>query len=153
MNRAQRRSNPTAWAATIAASRQTEPAVADDVMTKLHMAFADLKAGSTDDDLFDRLAVSINVGLLRAEQINEVCVQPMLAARDALIRCDDIRGRHGRYGFDGPGLQAIADGLDVYEEMLRKSTPQQMTAALYLSVERMRKHAIAPFHTQSKAPR
>ncbi len=137
MTRPNRRANPTSWAATIAARRTMVPAVADGVMTKLHSAFADLRSGSTDDDLFDRLAAAINVGIVRAEQIDELCVPPMLAARDALIRCDDIRGKHGRYGFDGPGLQAMTTGLEVYEEMVRNSTPQQMREAMTASIARM----------------
>ena len=143
MRRPNRRASPNSWAATIAARRTMVPAVADDVMTKLHSAFSDLKAGSTDDDLFDRLATSINVGIVRAEQIDELCVMPMLAMRDALIRCDEIRGKHGRYGFDGPGLQAMATGLEVYEEMVRNSTPQQMREAMTISIARMHRQAAA----------
>lgn len=148
MNRAQRRANyrqatapapsRSTWAAVIAANQPMQEAVADLSLTRLHAAFADLRTGSTDDDLFDRLADAVNVGLIRAEQIDELCVVPMLAARDALLRCDDIRGKHGRYGFDGPGLQAMATGLEVYEEILRNSTPLQMTDALRLSIARMR---------------
>lgn len=132
-----RRLNPTTWAAAIVARQQMAPAVADDIMAKLYSAFGDLKGGSTDDELFDRLAAAINVGIVRAEQIAPACVAPMLAARDALIRSDDIRGRHGCYGFDGPGLLAMAAGLEVYEEMVRKSTPQQMRDAMTLSIQRM----------------
>jgi hypothetical protein len=151
MNRAQRRAtharkalpapNPTTWAAVIGARQPMEEAVGDDIMTRLHSAFAELRSGSTDDDPFDRIAAAINVGIVRAEQIDELCVAPMLAARDALLRCDDIRGRHGRYGFDGPGLQATAAGLEVYEEMLRNSTPQQMREAMTASIARMRVQA------------
>jgi len=137
--------NLTSWAETIAARQPMARAVADDVMAKLYSAFGDLKAGSTDDDLFDRLAAAINVGIVRAEQIAPACVAPMLTARDALMRCDDIRGRHGRYGFDGPGLLAMAAGLDVYEEMVRNSTPQQMREAMTASIARMRRQvAVAP---------
>jgi hypothetical protein len=136
-----RGANPTSWAETIAARQPMARGVADDVMAKLYSAFGDLKAGSTDDDLFDRLAAAINVGIVRAEQIDQACVAPMLDARDALIRCDDIRGRHGRYGFDGPGLLAMAAGLEVYEEMVRNSTPQQMREAMTASLARMRRQA------------
>ncbi|MCY1550534.1 hypothetical protein D9M68_867970 [compost metagenome] len=83
--------------------------------------------------MFDRLAACINVGLVRAEQIDPLCVTPMVAARDAMIRCDGIRGRHGRYGFDGLGLQAVVVALDVYEEILRNSTPRQMSEAAGIS--------------------
>lgn len=133
-----RLNDATAWVGVIAARQQTPAAIADEAMAKLYSAYADLKAGSTDDDMFDRVAAAVNVGLIRAEQIDAVCVAPMLEARDALIRCDAIRGKHGRYGFDGPGLQAMAAGLEVYEEMLRKSTPMQMRQAMTESIERMR---------------
>lgn len=133
----------TAWVGVLAARQQTAEPVADDIMTKLHSAFKDLRAGSTDDDLFDRLAAAINVGLLRAEQIAPACVDAMLAARDALIQCDEIRGRHGRYGFNGPGLASMVAGLDLYEEMVRKSTPQQMRMAMTASLKRMRSQVAA----------
>ncbi len=131
------RVNPMVWAQLIAARQDTDPETVTEVMTKLHDAFIRLRDGSTDDELFDRLASCMNVGLIRAEQIDAVCVTPMVAARDALIRCDGIRGRHGRYGFDGPGLHAIVIGLEVYEEMLRNSTPHQMCLALTASIGRM----------------
>lgn len=164
MNRAQRRAthrrmsmpapNPHTWEAVIAASRPVDESLGIDIATKLQSAFADLKAGSTDDDLFDRLACAINLGLVRAEQIDELCVGPMLAARDALIRCDEIRGKHGRYGFDGPGLQAMAYGLEVYEEIMRNSTPLQMREAMTASIARMRQQeAAAPVRpTPSPVP-
>lgn len=131
--------DPTTWARTIAASLPMHEAIGDDIMIKLHAAFADLQSGSADDDLFDRLAGAINIGIIRAEQIDALCVTPMLAARDALVRCDAIRGKHGRYGFDGPGLQAVAEALELYEQMLRNSTPKQMRAAMTLSIARMHK--------------
>lgn len=146
MKRASRRASPVAWAITIAPRKTPTTFKGDDIMTKLYSAFADLKAGSADDDLFDRLASTINVGMVRAEQIDELCLAPLLAARDALIRCDAIRGRHGRYGFDGPGLQAMAAGLEVYEEMVRKSTPQQMHDALAESLACIRRQVAAEGH-------
>lgn len=84
-NKRVRHVSPTSWAETIAARQPMARAVADDVMAKLYSAFGDLKAGSTDDDLFDRLAAAINVGIVRAEQIDQACVAPMLGARDAQI--------------------------------------------------------------------
>jgi len=135
----QRRRNPTTWAETIVASRPTEPEVATETMAKLYSAFADMKAGGSDGETFDRLASAVNVGMIRAEEIDPVCVQPMLAARDALIHADEIMGRHRRYGFDGPGLQAMAAGLEVYEEILRNSTPNQMAEAARESRRRMQR--------------
>ncbi|KQX34660.1 hypothetical protein [Variovorax sp. Root434] len=127
------RVDPAIWALLVQARQDTPAETVTETMTKLHDAFCQLRAGTMDDDMFDRLAACINVGLVRAEQIDPVCVAPLAAARDAMIRCDGIRGRHGHYGFDGLGLQAIAAGLEVYEEILRHSTPQQMAEAAGIS--------------------
>jgi len=135
--------NPAIWEQLIAARQDTPAETVTEAMTKLHDAFCQLRAGSTDDDMFDRLAACINVGLVRAEQIDPLCVTPMVAARDALMRCDGIRGRHGRYGFDGPGLQAMVAALELYEEMLRNSTPQQMAEAAGISHQLIRYQARA----------
>lgn len=108
-----------------------------DIITKLTDAFGRLASGSSDCELFDRLAAAINVGLIRAEAIDPLVEQMMLRARDALIEADGIYGRHKRYGFSGPGLEAMKDGLQVYEEILSKSTPAQMQAALEESARRM----------------
>jgi hypothetical protein len=136
MKRNSRRASPATFGALIAARQAQTLAKGDDIMTKLYSAYADLKAGSNDDDLFDRIAATFNTVLVRAEQVDELCLPPLHAARDALIRCDAIRGRHGRYGFDGLGIQAMAAGLEVCEEIVRKSTPQQMRDALAEAIAR-----------------
>jgi len=112
-------------------------AKSDDVATKLYSAFEGLKAGTTDDELFDRLASTLNAALIRAESIDELCLAPLQAAADALRRCELICTRHGRYGFDGPGLQAMAAGLKVCEEIIRNSSPKQMFDAFAESLARV----------------
>ncbi len=52
-------------------------------------------------------------------------------------RVDDIFGRHKRYGFHGPDLEAVTDSVNLYEEILRNSTPNQMAAAANESARRM----------------
>lgn len=138
-----RRRNSTTWAEVILPRQVMTQENETRAMALLHSAFTDLRQGSADDELFDRLAAAINIGIIRAEQIDPLCVAPILAARDALIRCDEIRGRHGRYGFDGPGIHAMATGLEVYEEMLRHSSPQQMREAMTESIARMNQQLAA----------
>lgn len=139
MKRNSRRASPATFGALIAARQVPTASKGDDIMTKLFSAFADLKAGSTDDELFDRLSATLNAVMVRAEQIDELCLAPLHAAADALKRCDAIRGRHGRYGFDGPGLQAMAASLEVCEAITRNSSPKQMLDAFVESVARMRR--------------
>ena len=144
MNRATRRSllrnkrsagqmplvNLTSWAATIARNRETDPGIALDISVKLRDAFSEICAGRGTDELYDRLASAINAGLIRAEQIDPLIEQTMLAARDALIECDAIQHRHGRFGFSGPGLAAMDRALEAYDAIVAASTPGQMQTAM-----------------------
>lgn len=140
MKRNSRRASAATFGAMVAARQIHPSAKGDDIAAKLYSAFADLKAGSTDDELFDRLASTFNAALIRAESIDELCLAPLQDAADALRRCDAIRARHGRYGFDGPGLQAMAAGLEVCEEIIRNSSPKQMFDAFAESVTRIYCH-------------
>ena len=143
MKRTSRRVRPAMVAVAVAARQAHSIPAGDDIMTKVYSAFVDLKTGSTDDDLFDRLSTHLNTVMVRAEQIDELCLVPLHAAADALRRCDAIRGRHGRYGFDGPGLQAMAAGLQVCEEIPRNSSPRQMSDAFIESLARIRRQVAA----------
>jgi hypothetical protein len=71
--------------------------------------------------------------------IDPLAAQTMAMGLDALVSADGIRIRHGRYGFSGPDLPAMADALELYEGILRMSTPKQMTDALSIAAERMRR--------------
>jgi oligoribonuclease NrnB/cAMP/cGMP phosphodiesterase (DHH superfamily) len=48
----------------------------------------------------------------------------------ALRRMTDRHRQHGRWGLDGEGMRAIAEGLEVYEEILSNSSPAQMQRAV-----------------------
>lgn len=93
-------------------------------------AFRDLIEGSTDHDLFGRLAMSINVALVRAESIDPLLEMTMQAAVAAMVEAMGIFERHGRYGFSGPGLTAVRLGLEAYANIARESSPAQMQVAM-----------------------
>lgn len=132
---------PTKWFETIVGNREQPEHNADAIMARVRMAFELLKSGTTDSAHFDRLAGAFNVGLIRAEQIDFRAVEVMQAGSEALVRCDGIWQRHHRYGFTGPDLVLVADALDLYEQILRKSTPYQMVAALEEAARRMLQQA------------
>ncbi|MCS4508920.1 hypothetical protein [Xylophilus ampelinus] len=142
-NRNQLRADPTAAFAAIGACLEIEPASADHLLIVARSAFRDMAAGSTDPQLFDALGMQPNVGLIRAESIAPELVQLLMAAADAMREADDIYGRHNRYGFTGPGLQAMATGLDAYEAILRASTPAQMRTATKEMIRRMQQQLAA----------
>lgn len=114
---------------TVARHQDARPQSVVGLMLELHECFDALKNGSSDDELFDRLASSMNTALIRAESIGQEAVDVILAAHTAMNECRDIYMRHGRFGFTGTGLQAMAEGLELYQQIVSLSTPRQILEA------------------------
>lgn len=95
----------------------------------------DGKADGSDSLERDRLAHAIGVTKLRAIEIagDKPESNPMLAvihaAELAVIRMDERWHRLGRWGFDGPALEAMKEMVELYETVLQASSPAQMSAA------------------------
>lgn len=111
-------------------NKPTTDAQCDGLMLELHSCFDALKNGSSDPELFNRLASSLNTALVLAEAIGQEVVDAMLLAHDALQHCAALRDRHGRYGFTGQGIQDVREALDLYSQIVRLSTPLQINAAV-----------------------
>lgn len=109
------------------------------ILVKVHDAFVHLRTGGTDPDKFDRIAAVLNVGLVRSERIGPEGVEVFKAAQAALMQCDQIYGAHRRFGFTGPGLQDMKDAIELYEAILRESTPRQMADAQQECIRRIQK--------------
>jgi hypothetical protein len=93
------------------------------ILIKVHDAFAQLRNGSADVDLFDRMAAVLNVGMVRCEAIGQQGVEVFKRAK--------------RFGFTGPGLVAMRLAIALYEEILRASTPRQMADAQQECIRRI----------------
>ena len=93
---------------------------------RIRDAFGRLASGSADGEDFARVAVAINLAKLRAMDIDETLADALERAQDAMTACRERLRRHGRYGFDGPGLQSMTWALDAHEEIVRHSSPRQM---------------------------
>ncbi|GAB3763543.1 hypothetical protein GCM10028796_17220 [Ramlibacter monticola] len=113
----------------LAACRPMSARQVQGCMLRIHDAFAQLRGGGADQDLFDRIAVVINVGLIRSEQIGQQGVELFQAAQKALMEAARIRCDHGRFGFTGPGLETLKEAIALYEEILAASSPRQMNLA------------------------
>jgi hypothetical protein len=135
--------DPLAWAHTITASQDQQPAHADKVMALVRTACDKLKDGTAGAEHFDRVAGAFNVGLIRAESIDPLVVETMNAGIAAMQRCDAIWQRHRKYGFHGPDLEPLEDAMGLYEQILRLSTPRMMEDAVVEAARRMLKQAEA----------
>ena len=132
------RRDPMSSVYVLAANSEQPKANADQIMLSIRLAFEKLKLGMASGEQFDRVAAAINVGLIRAEQIDPLAAETMKMGASALMGCAAIHERHGRFGFTGPDLLAMNDAIDLYEGILRLSTPKQMLDALDIAADRMR---------------
>lgn len=149
-----RAADPTAWARALSNSQPTGHAEAVRITNLIRIAFENLKAGTGDADDFSRLAAAINVGIVRGEAIDQEVVDVMNRACEALLECSRRFAQHGRFGFAGPELAAVADAIDWYSQILEASTPNQMEAAVHESMRRItRGDGYEPAHSANDSNR
>lgn len=106
---------------------------ATDCVLRARIAFDDIREGRGTVVSHDMLAHSLGVAWLRAIEIEgedgEGMIPIIKAATFAVKRMSERHTRTGRFGWDGPALQEVDAGLDVYEAIVQASSPAQMTAA------------------------
>lgn len=104
----------------------------------IRMSFESLKSGKGTESDFHDIDAAICASLVRSRDVDPLCEQTALAAYNAMKRTHDRWLRTGRWGFDGPALVEVDEGISLHEELIRNSTPQQMLNALRLVVKRGR---------------
>ena len=136
-----RQADPGAWIKVIARHQEQPEWNADQIMVKIRTAYELLKTGHGTDEHFDRVAGAMNIGLMRAELIDPLAERTMQDGIDAMYGCAGFHERRGQYGFTGQGLQAMNDAINLYEDILRLSTPKQMLHAQDTAYRRMKEMA------------
>lgn len=131
--------DPSAHWNAIINSQPTRPAEVSRIMVMVRLAYEKLKAGHGGDHDYDRLGAAMNVGMIRAEAIDPSLVEMFTAAGRAMLEAERIRRRHGHFGFHGEDLLAVNAGLELYEQILSLSSPNQMHAAAEEAVSRIRR--------------
>lgn len=110
---------------------------ANRAITRVRGSFEAYKQGIADAQGadFDVIAHALGVSWIRAVQIagTDEFDNPMLpiirAATDAMARSKQRWERLGRWGFDGPAIEEVEAGIDLYQTILQSSSPAQMEAA------------------------
>jgi hypothetical protein len=121
--------NTSALANTIANSQPTAPAEVARIMLMIRLAYEKLKIGNATDFEYDRVGAAVNVGLVRAESIGQPLVDAFKAAGEAMLECARRQKASGKYGFSGPNLLSMNAAMDLYEQLLGLSSPNQMHSA------------------------
>jgi hypothetical protein len=79
----------------------------------------------------------LNVGLVRAESIDQLLVETIERGQSAMIRMQERFKRGLSLGWDAEGLQVMPDALDVCEEISDKSSAMQLTDAIHEAFRRI----------------
>ncbi len=144
MNRAMRRAsprhaqptgryNPANYQAGIRVLDHCRPYEPDEMISEhvlTRAAFERLRSGCGNEDDFDRVSMILNIGLLRAEAIDQLVVETVARGQAAFVRMKDRYLRGLALGFDAQGLQDVPDALDACEAITDASSPKQMTLAI-----------------------
>ena len=92
-------------------------------------AYTRLKDGSASEDDFVRVGKTLNLAMARACEIDQKLAQMIEASHDAMNRLRERYLSTNQWGFDGPGMQAVAEGLQYARTIMDSSSPQQMINA------------------------
>ena len=114
-----------------------------DKINPIRDSFAAIKAGAATPVDLENMDIAMTTTLGYARSIDALVVLTATVARDAIGRCWERYQHTGRWGWDGPALQAMEDGIDLHEQMLRQSTPADMMAAARLETSVVPWKAIA----------
>lgn len=96
---------------------------------RIRAAVERLKDGTADDSDFEAIVLVLMIAGVRALDIDESLIPPIDVAMAAMSRCKRRKATHGRYGFDGVGLQDLLYAIDINEEIVRNSTRKQLMNA------------------------
>lgn len=102
-----------------------------DILIHARVAFDQLLRGKATAEELLALGFASNATLLFAEAgFGRECVASIRRAQEALLRAHDRMRSSGRIGLDGPGITALREMLDVYEQQLEAATVGDMRAVL-----------------------
>ena len=110
-----------------------EPFTAEELMRlelPIRMSFEALRTGKGEASDFHDIVAALNATLVRSEAVAPECVRTALDAHEALQRVWERFERTGKWGFDALGMIAIELGIDLHEQLVRNSSPEQMTQAM-----------------------
>lgn len=99
---------------------------------------------ATDDtDQHDLMAHVIGIAQIRTLDMGGSSANDVLAtintAAAALARCRARWEKLGKWGLDGPGIVAMREAVDIYEAILRASSPKQMERAQMVRLDQVKR--------------
>ena len=113
----------------IGACQTYTPEQAWEIIEPVQVAVQRLLDGTADAADYRRVGGAFNVGAVRAAHIkgnNAPALTIFQAAGQAMGHAERLKEQHGKLGLTGPGRQAVREAMEVYEMLIRESSPRQM---------------------------
>ena len=110
-----------------------EPFNADELMRlelPIRMSYQAFLTGKATASDFHDLVAALNATMIRAESVGAECLQIAVNAQTALAGVYDRFERLGRWGFDAMEMHDVGFGIELHEQLIRNSTPEQMVIAM-----------------------
>lgn len=118
--------------AVIASRQQIDQGEANRLVEETRAALRSLLAGSASAREFSRVGVDVNIGYALALKARggEITEDLFARAGNALNQAQRMHKEHGRYGFtEQADRLAVCEAIDLWEEILRESSPLQLQQA------------------------
>lgn len=140
--RPQSRINPAAALNPILFSTPLTPEENVVMKLKIREAFESVRTGEGARDDFDHMVISYNAWMVLAESIGDELCKQMLPAGLALMRAKQrvLDGKALRW--DGEGIEALKDFMDIYDEIIDNVSPRQVQDAILEGYKRQTGHKL-----------
>jgi hypothetical protein len=141
--RHQRQANPFAAFDLIQKHSEAPNDKVVQIVAEVRKCYDYLRNSGRSYEKFSIVAGAINVALIRAEKIDPQAEETMKLAVEAMCNAAARKEKTGHYGFNGPELAHMENGLDLYAQIFGLSTMGQMDEAANEVMRRMNKQAKA----------
>jgi hypothetical protein len=117
------------------------------------LAWHHLTHGNGNTGHFDTLARAMNAALVLCEPVGQAAVDAVIRAQLALVAMQQRYHRQGRFGADAAALAEVPPALDLHDQLLSLSNPQQLVRAHAEAQDRIASgDVLAPAHPASTSP-
>ncbi len=108
------------------------------ILTAVHAAAFSLARGTNEKDAWHTVTNALNIAQILCETAgnNEIGMNVVYAAQNAMIECAENFHKRARLVFGTGGLPAVNAGIDLFEQLIETVTKLQYTRAAGESVRR-----------------
>jgi hypothetical protein len=125
------------------------------ILTTVHGSAASLARGSNDKEAWNIIVNALNIALVLAEDAgnNEIGLEVIYAAQNAMIAVAERFHRTERLVFAGDELQALNAGIALFENMVDTVTKRQYTRAAGETVNRKNRGDVVKIRREGNTKR